>query len=45
MLRGDTVTAQFLFSGWRNILTYKSKGLKCICHLWPFVNYWLAGNI
>lgn len=45
MLRGDTVTAQFLFLGGHNRLTYKSKGLKCICHRKPFVNYWLAGNI
>lgn len=38
MLRGDTVTAQFLFSGQVNVLNYKSKSEKCICHRKPFVN-------
>lgn len=38
MLRGNTVATQFLFLGSPNILTYKSKALKCICHRKPFVN-------
>lgn len=40
MLRGDTVTAQFLFWCQGNALTYKSNGFQCICHREPFVHEW-----